>query len=91
MREHSRDKERLEHILDAIGVIENGLTLRNSTRSLNNETIKKEQPCGVALCVKEKRELLSFCEITLLLRGVHQREHRKQEHQLQEQQVPLPR
>ena len=25
MREHSRDKERLEHILDAIKVIENGL------------------------------------------------------------------
>ena len=25
MREHNRDKERLEHILDAIGVIETGL------------------------------------------------------------------
>ena len=25
MREHSRDKERLAHILDAISVIENGL------------------------------------------------------------------
>jgi len=80
MREHSRDKERLEHILDAISVIENGLA-----------TYTKEQPCGVALCVKEKRELLSFCEITLFLQGVQQREHRKQEPLQREQQVPLPR
>ncbi|MBO6306735.1 MAG: DUF86 domain-containing protein [Paludibacteraceae bacterium] len=36
MREHSRDKERLEHILDAIKVIENGLGTYSKDELLNN-------------------------------------------------------
>lgn len=35
MREHSRDKERLEHILDAIKIIENGLTTYSKDELLN--------------------------------------------------------
>jgi uncharacterized protein with HEPN domain len=35
MREHSRDKERLEHILDAIGVIENGMATYPKEELLN--------------------------------------------------------
>lgn len=35
MREHSRDKERLEHILDAIQVIENGLASYSKEALLN--------------------------------------------------------
>ena len=36
MREHSRDKERLEHILDAIQVIENGLASYSKEALLNS-------------------------------------------------------
>lgn len=35
MREHSRDKERLVHILDAIKIIENGLTTYSKDELLN--------------------------------------------------------
>ena len=35
MREHSRDKERLEHILDAIGVIEKGMATYSKDALLN--------------------------------------------------------
>ena len=35
MREHSRDKERLQHILDAIQVIENGLSAYSKDELLN--------------------------------------------------------
>ncbi|MBO6074671.1 MAG: DUF86 domain-containing protein [Paludibacteraceae bacterium] len=35
MREHNRDKERLEHILDAIRIIENGLTTYSKDELLN--------------------------------------------------------
>ena len=35
MREHSRDKERLAHILDAIGVIENGMATYPKEELLN--------------------------------------------------------
>ena len=35
MREHSRDKERLQHILDAIQVIENGLNAYSKDELLN--------------------------------------------------------
>lgn len=36
MREHSRDKERLTHILDAITIIENGLSTYSKDDLLNN-------------------------------------------------------
>ena len=36
MREHSRDKERLTHILDAISVIENGLATYSKEELLEN-------------------------------------------------------
>lgn len=36
MREHSRDKERLEHILSAIQVIENGLSTYSKDELLSN-------------------------------------------------------
>ena len=39
MREHSRDKERLEHILDAISVIENGLSAYSQEELLNNRLL----------------------------------------------------
>ena len=39
MREHSRDKERLEHILDAISVIENGLATDSKEELLNNRLL----------------------------------------------------
>ena len=39
MREHSRDKERLEHILDAISVIENGLATYPREELLNNRLL----------------------------------------------------
>ena len=39
MREHNRDKERLEHILDAISVIENGLTTYSKEELLNNRLL----------------------------------------------------
>ena len=39
MREHSRDKERLEHILDAISVIENGLATFAKDELLNNKLL----------------------------------------------------
>ena len=39
MREHSRDKERLEHILDAISVIENGLATYSKEELLNNSLL----------------------------------------------------
>ena len=39
MREHSRDKERLEHILDAISVIENGLATYSKDELLNNRLL----------------------------------------------------
>jgi uncharacterized protein with HEPN domain len=39
MREHSRDKERLEHILAAIDVIENGLETYSKEELLNNRLL----------------------------------------------------
>ena len=39
MREHSRDKERLEHILDAISVIEEGLATYPKEELLNNRLL----------------------------------------------------
>ena len=39
MREHSRDKERLAHILDAISVIENGLSTYPKEELLNNRLL----------------------------------------------------
>ena len=36
MREHSRDKERLQHILDAVKIIENGLTTYTKDELLSN-------------------------------------------------------
>ena len=39
MREHSRDKERLEHILDAISVIENGLATYPKEELLENRLL----------------------------------------------------
>ena len=39
MREHSRDKERLEHILDAISVIEDGLATYPKEELLNNRLL----------------------------------------------------
>ena len=39
MREHNRDKERLEHILDAISVIENGLATYTKEELLNNRLL----------------------------------------------------
>lgn len=39
MREHSRDKERLVHILDAISVIENGLATYSKEELLNNRLL----------------------------------------------------
>lgn len=39
MREHSRDKERLEHILDAISVIDNGLATYSKEELLNNRLL----------------------------------------------------
>jgi uncharacterized protein with HEPN domain len=36
MREHNRDKERIRHILDAIKVIENGLSTYSREELLNN-------------------------------------------------------
>ena len=39
MREHSRDKERLEHILDAISVIENGIATYPKEELLNNRLL----------------------------------------------------
>lgn len=39
MREHSRDKERLEHILDAISVIENGLATYSREELLENRLL----------------------------------------------------
>jgi uncharacterized protein with HEPN domain len=39
MREHSRDKERLAHILDAISVIENGLATYPKEELLNNRLL----------------------------------------------------
>lgn len=36
MREHNRDKERIRHILDAIKVIENGLSTYSKEELLNN-------------------------------------------------------
>ena len=36
MREHSRDKERLQHILDAIKIIENGLAAYSKDELLGN-------------------------------------------------------
>lgn len=36
MREHSKDKERLEHILNAIHIIEDGLTVYSKEELLNN-------------------------------------------------------
>ena len=35
MREHNRDKERLEHILDAISIIENGLATHSKDELLD--------------------------------------------------------
>lgn len=39
MREHSRDKERLEHILDAIGIIEDGLEKYSKEELLQNRLL----------------------------------------------------
>jgi len=39
MREHSRDKERLEHILDAIGIIEDGLATYSKEELLQNRLL----------------------------------------------------
>ena len=39
MREHNRDKERLEHILDAISVIENGLSTYSKDELSNNRLL----------------------------------------------------
>ena len=39
MREHNRDKERLEHILDAISVIETGLATYPKEELLNNRLL----------------------------------------------------
>ena len=39
MRERSRDKERLQHILDAIGVIETGLATYPKEELLNNRLL----------------------------------------------------
>jgi uncharacterized protein with HEPN domain len=39
MREHSRDKERLEHILDAIGIIEDGLAKYSKEELLQNRLL----------------------------------------------------
>jgi len=39
MREHSRDKERLEHILDAISVIDNGLATYPKEELLDNRLL----------------------------------------------------
>ena len=39
MREHSRDKERLQHILDAIMIIENGLSSYSKEELLNNSLL----------------------------------------------------
>ena len=39
MREHNRDKERLEHILDAVCVIENGLAAYPKDELLNNRLL----------------------------------------------------
>ena len=39
MREHSRDKERLEHILDAISVIETGFATYTKDELLNNRLL----------------------------------------------------
>ncbi len=39
MREHNRDKERLEHILDAIGVIETGLATYPKEELLENRLL----------------------------------------------------
>jgi len=39
MRERSRDKERLEHILDAISVIENGLATYSKEELLDNRLL----------------------------------------------------
>lgn len=39
MREHSRDKERLEHIIDAISVIENGLATYSKEELLDNRLL----------------------------------------------------
>ena len=39
MREFRRDKERLEHILDAISVIENGLATYSKEDLLNNKLL----------------------------------------------------
>ena len=36
MREHKRDKERLAHILEAIGIIDNGLATYSKDELLNN-------------------------------------------------------
>lgn len=39
MREHNRDKERLEHILDAVSVIEEGLATYPKEELLNNRLL----------------------------------------------------
>ena len=39
MREHNRDKERLEHILDAISVIETGLAMYSKEELLENRLL----------------------------------------------------
>ena len=39
MREHNRDKERLEHILDAISVIDNVLTMYTKEELLDNRLL----------------------------------------------------
>ena len=39
MREHNRDKERLEHILDAISIIDSGLTSYSKDELLNNRLL----------------------------------------------------
>lgn len=39
MREHNRDKERLEHILDAISVIETGMTMYPKEELLDNKLL----------------------------------------------------
>ncbi len=39
MREHNRDKERLEHILDAISVIDTGLATYSKEELLDNKLL----------------------------------------------------
>ncbi len=39
MREHKRDKERLEHIIEAIGIIDNGMAIYSKDELLNNKLL----------------------------------------------------